>query len=116
MAKNNNATVTLMAGGDIGPVYEPTEQFAELIAPVLQQADLRLAQCERVYSEHGGVEPQFVYGPGGNHGRQHPRMAGIWIASNRPLSLRSTSTLLPGRNPTRSRSAGRNDGEYALML
>src|SRR6185295_1448916 len=53
----------------------------ELIAPVLQQADLRLAQCERVYSENGGVEPQFVYGPGGNHGRQHPRMAAIWKAA-----------------------------------
>ena len=24
-------TVTLMIGGDIGPVYEPTEEFAELI-------------------------------------------------------------------------------------
>ena len=58
MAQNSNATVTLMSGGDIGPVYEPTEEFAALIAPVLRQADLRLGQCERTYSERGWA-PQF---------------------------------------------------------
>jgi poly-gamma-glutamate synthesis protein (capsule biosynthesis protein) len=82
MTEKKNATMMLMAGGDIGPVYEPTEQFAELIVPVLRQADVRLAQCERVYSENGGIEPQYMYGPGGNHGRQHPRMAGIWKAAD----------------------------------
>ncbi len=30
---DNKQSVTLMAGGDIGPVSGPTEQFAELIAP-----------------------------------------------------------------------------------
>src|SRR3981081_2435334 len=80
MAEKDNATVTLMAGGDIGPVFEPTEQFAELIAPVLQQADLRLGQCERIYPETG-ADPQFLYGPGGQHGRQHPRMAAVWNAA-----------------------------------
>ena len=77
---DNKQSVTLMAGGDIGPVYEPTEQFAELIAPVLQQADLRFGQCERIYSE-SGWEPQFSYGPGGQHTRLHPRMAGVWKAA-----------------------------------
>ena len=62
MAERSDSTVTLMTGGDIGPVYEPTEEFAELIAPVLAQADLRLGQCERVYSERGS-EPQFTLGP-----------------------------------------------------
>lgn len=76
-----DSTVTLMAGGDVGPVYEPTEQFAELIAPVLSQADLRLAQCERTYSLRGW-DPQFLRGPGGQHSRQHPRMAAIWKAAN----------------------------------
>jgi hypothetical protein len=74
------STLTLMAGGDIGPVYEPTAQFAELVAPVLRQADLRLGQCERVYSTRG-VDPQFAYGPGGHHARQHPRMAEVWNAA-----------------------------------
>jgi poly-gamma-glutamate synthesis protein (capsule biosynthesis protein) len=80
MAKQGNSTVTLMSGGDIGPIYEPTEEFAELIAPVLKQADLRLGQCERVYSERGWT-PQFALGPGGQHTRLHPRMAGVWDAA-----------------------------------
>ena len=83
MAEKSKATVTIMACGDIGPIFEPTEQFVELIAPVLQQADLRLGQCERTYSERG-ADPQFTDGPGqqsGHHSRLHPRMAGIWKAA-----------------------------------
>ena len=48
---NDKDKVTLLAGGDIGPGFEPTDQFAELILPLLKQADLRFAQCERTYSE-----------------------------------------------------------------
>ena len=73
-------TVTLMSGGDIGPVYEPTEEFAELIAPVLREADIRLGQCERTYSERGW-EPQFATGPTGHHSRLHPRLARVWDAA-----------------------------------
>ena len=73
-------TVTLMTGGDIGPVYEPTEEFAELIAPVMREADVRLGQCERVYSERGHP-PQFAYGPGGQHTRLPPRFASVWNAA-----------------------------------
>ena len=64
MAASNGASVTLMAGGDIGPIVEPTGQFAELIAPVLKQADLRFGQCERTYSQRG-ADPQYTDGPGG---------------------------------------------------
>jgi capsule synthesis protein PGA_cap len=78
--KKSNGTVTLMSGGDIGPVNEPTEEFAELIAPVLRQADLRLGQCERTYSERGWV-PQYAAGPGGQHSRLHPRLASVWNAA-----------------------------------
>ncbi len=82
MAATGKDTVTLMACGDIGPIFEPTEKFVELIAPVLRQADVRLGQCERTYSERG-AEPQFTDGPGqqsGSHSRLHPRMAGVWKA------------------------------------
>ncbi len=34
-----DGTVTIMAGGDIGPVFEPTGKFGELIAPILQPAE-----------------------------------------------------------------------------
>ena len=73
-------TVTLMSGGDIGPVYEPTEEFAALIAPVLKQADIRLGQCERTYSERGWM-PHYATGPTGQHSRLHPKMAGVWDAA-----------------------------------
>jgi hypothetical protein len=80
MADQQNGTVTLMTGGDIGPVYAPTEEFAALVAPVLKQADIRLGQCERTYSERGEV-PDFTYGPGGQHSRLNPNMAGVWNAA-----------------------------------
>ena len=80
MAEKGKSTVTLMSTGDIGPVYEPTEEFAELIAPVLKQADLRLGQCERTYSERGWM-PQYSTGPTGQHSRLHPRLAGVWDAA-----------------------------------
>ena len=80
MADNKSSSVTLMTGGDIGPVYEPTEEFAELISPLLQQADIRLGQCERTYSERGEI-PNYAYGPGGQHSRLHPKMAGVWDAA-----------------------------------
>ncbi len=98
MAASNNATVTLMAGGDVGPVYEPTDQFAELIAPVLQQADLRFGQCERTYSERG-ADPQFTW-PSGAHTRLPARMASIWNAANIDIiSLASNHAMDWGPDP-----------------
>src|SRR6185436_3183840 len=102
MAEKSTDAVTLMACGDIGPVFEPTEQFVELIAPVLQQSDLRLGQCERTYSERG-AEPQFTDGPGqqsGHHSRLHPRMAGIWkAAAIDVVSLASNPAMDWGPDP-----------------
>ena len=72
-------SITLMAVGDIGPVYEPVD-YADLVAPVLRTADVRLGQCERTYSEKG-TPPQFSYGPGGTHSRLPPRMASLWDAA-----------------------------------
>ena len=94
MPEKNNATVTLMAGGDIGPVYEPTDKFAELIAPVLQQADIRLGQCERTFSERGRA-PQWALGnPGGHHSRLPPRMSSVFKAADIDIvSLASNHTM-----------------------
>lgn len=69
--------LTLMAVGDIGPVYEPADQYAALVADVLAKADVRLGQCERTYSEKGH-KPNFDNGPSGNHSRLHPKMASLW--------------------------------------
>lgn len=93
MAEKANGTVTLMAGGDIGPVVEPVEQFAELVEPALREADLRLGQCERTYSERGW-EPQFANGPGGQHSRVHPRLASVWNKAGIDIvSLASNHTM-----------------------
>jgi capsule synthesis protein PGA_cap len=81
MTAQTASTLTLLAGGDVGPTYEPAEQFADLIKPVLRQADVRFAQCERTYSSRG-VRPQFVYGPSGAHSRLHPRQAAIFDAAH----------------------------------
>ena len=97
--EKSNATVTLMAGGDVGPVYEPAAQFADLISPVLKQADLRFGQCERIYSEKG-AEPQFAYRPGGNHSRLHPRLASIWQAADIDvISMASNHAMDWGPDP-----------------
>ena len=93
----NMDTVTLLAGGDIGPRYEPTDQFAELVLPVLRQADLRFAQCERVYSERAWVPPDPGQ-PSGSHGERvrahHPRFASIWkTAGIDVISLASNHTM-----------------------
>src|SRR6185295_460065 len=102
MAEKSKTAVTLMACGDIGPVVEPTERFVELISPLLQQADVRLGQCERTYSERG-ADPQFTDGPGqqsGHHSRLHPRMAGIWNAAGIDVvSLASNHAMDWGPDP-----------------
>jgi poly-gamma-glutamate synthesis protein (capsule biosynthesis protein) len=97
--KDGNNSVTIMACGDVGPVYEPAEEFAELIAPVLKQADIRFGQCERTYSERG-ASPQFTQGPAGNHSRVHPRLASVWDAAGFDvISLASNHAMDWGPDP-----------------
>ena len=69
--------VTLMAVGDVGPIYEPVEPLVELAVPVLRQGDLRLAQCERVYSEEGAKEKRVPV----LTSVLHPRLASVYTAA-----------------------------------
>src|SRR5262249_10566404 len=69
-------TVTLLAGGDIGPIFEPVDEVAQLILPTLKQADLRFGQCERTYSERGW--PEYGNSRGGRHSRVPVRLSSIW--------------------------------------
>jgi len=110
MSTKNGGSVTLMAVGDIGAVHEPADRYAELVAPVLKQADLCMGQCERTYSEKGFV-PNYNYGPSGNHSRVKPSMASLWdaaginivsLASNHamdwgPDAMLDTAELFRGR-------------------
>lgn len=99
MASTSNGTVTLMAGGDIGPVVGPTGKFADLIKPVLQQADIRFGQCERTYSKRGW-EPHFSKGPGGQLTRLDPGMAEVWQSAGMDvISLASNHAMDWGPEP-----------------
>ena len=66
-----NGRFTLAAVGDCSTGLEPPEAlFAHVMTP-LKSADLRFAQCERLYSERGSFQQQGM----APHVRQHPRMA-----------------------------------------
>lgn len=91
-------TVSLLACGDVGPIHEPMERYSELVKPVLQQADLRFAQVERVYSTRG----EFQLHSNGAHSRVPPHMISIFtdcgfdvvsLASNHAMDWGSDALL-----------------------
>ena len=110
-------TLSLLACGDVGPIHEPIEQYSELVKPVLQAADLRFAQVERVYSTRG----EFQLHSNGAHSRVSPHMISVFsdcgfdvvsLASNHAMdwggdALLDTVDLLRGRG-IRVVGAGRN--------
>ena len=120
MSKN---IVTLLAGGDIGPDVEPVDRIAELILPVLRQADLRFGQCDRIYTERTSQLNPWSYS------YLHPRKSSIWktagidivsVASNNimnkgPEALMDTIELLRsmGSHPI---GAGKNIAEARRPL
>lgn len=69
-------SVVLMGVGDVGPLAEPVDALCALAKPVLETADLRFAQCERVYSERGALQLHS----GGAHSRVKPHMASVFAA------------------------------------
>lgn len=66
--------VVLLGVGDIGPVHAPVRPYSELVRPVLESADLRFGQCERVYSKRGALQLHS----GGAHSRLSPDMASVF--------------------------------------
>jgi len=112
-----SATVTLLGCGDVGPIHEPVDAFAELASPILAQADIRVAQVERVYSERGAMQVHS----GDAHSRVAPHMTSIFstcgfdvvsVASNHamdwgPDALLDTLDVLNARG-IRTIGAGRN--------
>ena len=93
MADKNKDTIMLLAGGDVDPIFESADQSAELILPLLREADLRFGQCERTYSERGW--PEF---PGTSHGElsnhRDLKRASIWkTAGIDIISMASNHTM-----------------------
>ena len=53
-----SGTLTFAAIGDVATGLEPPEAIFDNVRSVLQSADLRFAQCERLYSERGTFQQQ----------------------------------------------------------
>ncbi len=99
MAEKGAGRVTLMAGGDIGPILKPVDRFAEKITPVLKEADIRFGQCERTYSKRGW-SPQYAYGPHGQTTRLDPDMSTVFKAAGfNVVSLASNHAMDWGPEP-----------------
>jgi poly-gamma-glutamate synthesis protein (capsule biosynthesis protein) len=67
-------TATILGVGDVGPLHEPMARYSERVRPVLATADIRFAQCERVYSERGALQLHS----GGAHSRVAPALASVF--------------------------------------
>ncbi|MBI2859154.1 MAG: CapA family protein [Chloroflexi bacterium] len=91
--------ITLIAGGDVGPIIEPVDRLADLVLPVLRQADFRLAQCERTYSERGAWQ-EWMTLPRGNMTRQPASKGSIFAkAGIDVISVASNHCLDFGYDP-----------------
>lgn len=53
MAENG---VVLFGVGDIGPIHEPVEIYSALVRSTLATGDIRIGQCERLYSDRGSLQ------------------------------------------------------------
>lgn len=114
--------ILLAACGDIGPLHEPAEggYLTRSTASDLATADLRFAQCERLYSTRG----QLQLGSGGGHARLSPDRSAVFseygfdvvsVASNHSLdwgpdALLDTIGVLQARG-IQTVGAGRNIDE-----
>lgn len=113
-------SIVLLGCGDVGPIHEPISRYSELARDTLAQADIRFAQCERVYSERGAYQVHSE----GRHSRAHPDMSAVFrdcafdvvsVASNHGMDW-GEEALLDSIGKLRSYGlqvigAGRNLGE-----
>ena len=113
----SNDQLVLMGCGDVGPIHEPVDTYSELARATLATADLRVAQCERVYSERGALQVHS----GGEHSRVAPHMASVFtdckfdvlsMASNHAMDWGEVAMLdtigLLNAKGIRTVGAGRN--------
>ena len=82
--------IVLMGVGDVGPVHGDMKSYAELAKSTLAAADIRIGQCERVYSTRGALQVHS----GGAHSRLAPDMADVFTACGFDvLSLASNHSM-----------------------
>lgn len=96
---DENASLSVVFGGDVGPVRQPVERLVELAQPFLRTADFRFGQCERTYS-HRGAFPQWATIPRGEWSRLSPEYASIFTAAEIDVvSMASNHALDWGLDP-----------------
>jgi poly-gamma-glutamate capsule biosynthesis protein CapA/YwtB (metallophosphatase superfamily) len=66
--------LVLFGCGDVGPIHEPMDAYSTLVRPLMETADLRIGQCERVYSERGSLQVHST----DLHSRVSPRLASVF--------------------------------------
>src|SRR5262245_34705852 len=66
--------MVILGCGDVGPIHEPMDQYSFHVKDLLASADLRIAQCERVYSDRGSLQVHS----GGGHSRVKPHFASVF--------------------------------------
>lgn len=92
-------SLTVIAGGDVGPMIQPVTRLAELIEPTLATADFRIAQCERTYSRAKDF-PRWDTVPSGEWSRLDPEYAEVYRAAGIDVvSLASNHALDWGYPP-----------------
>ncbi len=114
--------LVLMGCGDVGPIHEPMDGYSTLARATLATADIRFAQCERVYSERGA--PQIHASRFGTYERCKPHMASVFsdcgfnvvsVASNHAMDWGADALLdtieLFRKQGIQTVGAGRNAAE-----
>ncbi len=67
-------SIVLLGCGDVGPTKEPLDTYSTLARPTLAAADIRFAECERVYSERG----RFQLQSDSPHSRVAPHLSSVF--------------------------------------
>lgn len=94
-----SGSLTFVGVGDVGPVIEPVDRLVDLVLPVFESVDFRVAQCERTYSTRGAY-PGWLDVPGGVHTRQPPELASLFKKSKFDVvSLASNHAMDYGVEP-----------------
>ena len=66
--------LVVLGVGDIGPYYEPVENYRDVFQATLDTGDVRFAHCEKIFSKRGYLQ---VHGDG-HYSRQDPSRARIF--------------------------------------
>lgn len=89
--------IVLLGCGDVGPLQPPMEKYSTFVRATLHEADIRFANCERLYTEKGSHQNN-----GHAYNRLPPHMASLFtdcgfdvlsLAANHAMDMGSEAML-----------------------